>query len=240
MGEAALGAGAVVLAILALIGFLPMTLTCIAVIALGVALLLHGGAVAARFNELSNRMPARTEGMAEFGGGLGVEFLGGLAGIALGVLSLVGIMPATLLPISVIALGGSVFLGAGVVAGLNRARIYTSGETVASQYAAGEAANAAAGMESLVGISGVVLGILALIGIAPATLTIIGVLCLGSGVLMSGSVVGAKMASASGNWAGPLETEKSAGVMNSPAADFAPSYLYRVYRGTFLSAISAN
>lgn len=193
--EALLGAATVVLAILALIGILQVTLTSIAVIALGAAMLFHSGAVAAKFGELSRRMPGRTEGIAEFGGGVGVEFISGVAGIALGILSLIGVIPYTLLPISVIALGSAAFLGAGVDAGLDRARIYTSGEEYASQRAAEEATNAAAGTESLMGVGAMILGILALVGVAPATLTIIGVLSLGAGILMSGSMVGAKMAS---------------------------------------------
>jgi hypothetical protein len=193
--EALLGAAAVVLTILALIGILQVTLTSIAVIVLGAAMLFHSGAVTAKFSELARRMPNRTEGVAEFGSGVGVEYIAGIAGIALGILSLIGFAPQTLLPISVIAIGGAAFLGAGVDAGLNRARIYTSGEEFASQRAAEEATNAAAGTESLMGIGAVVLGILALVGVAPATLTIIGALSLGAGILMSGSTVGAKMVS---------------------------------------------
>src|SRR5262245_11509555 len=88
--EALGGVAALVLAILALVGFQPLYLTTIATIAVGVALLAHGG-MAVRETESTNR--------------IGSEILGGAAGVALGILALVGVLPQLLLLAATIVLG---------------------------------------------------------------------------------------------------------------------------------------
>lgn len=195
--EAVCGAAAVALAIIALVGVLPGLLASIAVIVLGVALLSQGGAIAANYNELmrpTEQDPSAD--MAEFGGGISTEFIGGVAGIVLGVLSLIGIIPQILLPVSVITLGAVTVMGAGVLAGLNRARIDVTYYSNTMQRAARQAVDTAAGMEVMVGIGAIVVGILALIGIMPTVLTLVGILTLGAGLLIAGSAVGARMVTA--------------------------------------------
>jgi len=195
--EAVCGAAAVALAIIALVGVLPGLLASIAVIVLGVALLSQGGAIAAKYNDLmrtSEQDP--TVDMAEFGGGLSTEFIGGVAGVVLGVLALIGVIPQILLPVAVITLGAVTVMGAGVLAGLNRARIDITRYSTTMQVAARQAVDTAAGMEVMVGIGGIVLGILALIGVMPVTLTLVGILTLGAGLLVAGSAVGARMVAA--------------------------------------------
>jgi hypothetical protein len=106
------GAGAVVLAIIALAGYLPFTLTTIACIAVGGAVVAHGSTVAARWNATFGSGAERTVAA----GGLGSEVLGGLGGITLGILALVGVLPMLLLPIAAIVLGGAVLFGAPTMA----------------------------------------------------------------------------------------------------------------------------
>ncbi len=81
------GAGAIVLAILGLIGILPATLASIAVIAIGLALLVGGGAVAAQYSRLLTKAEPGS-GAQLIGGGMTMEALCGLTGVVLGILAL--------------------------------------------------------------------------------------------------------------------------------------------------------
>jgi len=84
--EAIGGIGAVVLAILGLVGVMPEDMAAIATLAVGVALLFQGIAVATRFSNLFSQTGKSLADAAELGGGMGAEFLGGAAGGILGVL----------------------------------------------------------------------------------------------------------------------------------------------------------
>ncbi|HPZ96868.1 MAG TPA: hypothetical protein PLT93_01915 [Phycisphaerae bacterium] len=185
--EAVVGAAAVVLAILGLANMWPGYMASIATIAVGAALLFEGGAIASRYSDL-----ARRTGASEIGGGVSAEILGGAAGIALGVLALLGIMPSALTPIAIIVFGGALLIGSAATARLNalstvkmsdRARDVTRG-----------AIEMASGTEVLIGIAAIVLGILALLGMAPRTLVLIGLLALGATVLFSGAAISSRMA----------------------------------------------
>src|SRR5690606_29009125 len=114
VAEAIVGAAAVVLAVLGLANIWPGYMASIATIAVGAALLFQGGAVAARYSDLAKRT-----GASEIGGGVSAEILGGAAGIALGVLALLNIMPATLTPVAIIVFGGALIIGSAATARLN-------------------------------------------------------------------------------------------------------------------------
>src|SRR5215470_2294115 len=77
LAEALGGIGAVVLAILALVGVMPERMAAIATLAVGVALLLEGIAIGTRFSSLFLRTGRSLADAAEIGGGMGAEFLGG-------------------------------------------------------------------------------------------------------------------------------------------------------------------
>jgi len=201
--EAITGLGAVVLAILGLAEVLPVMLASIAVIALGVALFIKGGASMARYADLVAHYGSGAPELTEFGGGTSVEFLGGLGGIALGLLCLLRIEEAILLPVSVIMFGMVLLIGAGVLSRISHERLITTTEEPVSvrreapvtvRHEAEEAMNAAAGMEIFVGVSTIVLGILALVGYAPLTLVLVGLLVTGASVFFSATSVGARMA----------------------------------------------
>jgi hypothetical protein len=106
MGEAVAGIAAVVLAIVGLAGLYPVYLTAIASIVLGVALLLQGGAVAARFSQLLAEAAGTRLTNRELGGGMSAEFLAGAAGVVLGILALLRVFPEVLLPVAAIVFGG--------------------------------------------------------------------------------------------------------------------------------------
>jgi hypothetical protein len=192
--EAICGAAAVVLAIIGLVGTMPGYMASIATIAFGVALLAQGGAVAARYSRLLRETtPAEWEARAEISGGMGAEFLAGGAGVVLGVLGLLGIGTATLIPIAIIVFGGALLLGSGATVDLSSIAEPTPQERFA--HVARQAMVAASGAQVLLGIAAIVLGIIALAGIDPVVVTLVALLVLGASVLFSGSAISSRMAS---------------------------------------------
>jgi hypothetical protein len=193
--EAVCGAATVILAIIALAGAAPRYFAPVAAIVFGVALIAHGGAVAARMRELfyEEAAPSERTARVELGGGMGAELIGGVAGVVLGILALIGIAPSALIGVAVLVFGGALLLGSGETAELG-----AFGESAVHQrlaHAAYEASKAAAGVQALAGAGAIVLGILALVGLAPMELALVALLVLGSAVVLSGSAVSSRMAS---------------------------------------------
>lgn len=195
MAETIGGAGAVVLAILALAGLLPAYLAAIATIAVGAALLFEGAAVAGRYRDLLKRVSENEIQSTELGGGVSAESLGGLAGIALGILALLGVAPMALMSVAMIVLGGALLLSAGATSRLNHLRMGKNASPMA-QLVAREAVSTAAGTQVLAGAGAIVLGILAVQGIASLVLVDVAALALGASVLLSGTALGGKMIAA--------------------------------------------
>jgi hypothetical protein len=191
--EAICGAGTVVLAILGLAGTLPGYMASIAAITFGVALLAQGGAIAARYSRmLRETSPHAWDARAEIGGGMGAEFLAGGAGVVLGVLGLLGIGTGTLIPIALIVFGGALLLGSGTTVDLGT--LTPSGPEGRFAHVARQATVAASGAQVLVGLAAIVLGILALVGVEPLPVTLVGLLVLGASVLFSGTALSSRMA----------------------------------------------
>jgi hypothetical protein len=105
MIEAVGGVGALALAILGLAGILPLEFAAIAVICVGAALVFEGGAIGTRFSRLLSATGSGRLGAAELGGGMTAEFLGGAAGLVLGLLALLGVATGILIPVAAIVLG---------------------------------------------------------------------------------------------------------------------------------------
>ncbi|WP_437943480.1 hypothetical protein WMF27_41430 [Sorangium sp. So ce281] len=117
--ELVCGAAGVVLGILALLGLAPMTLTSIAVIVFGGALLLGGGATA-DLGALDTHgahqhlaYVARQASMAA----AGLQSLVGAAAVVLGILALVGIYPMVLTFVALLELGAAVVVSGTAVSG---------------------------------------------------------------------------------------------------------------------------
>lgn len=193
--DAAGGIVTIVLAIIALSGVHPTMLLSIATIVFGAALLIQGGTMLSEYTRMI--FPTDTMSPAEeFGGGGGVAavFLVAAAGIVLGVLALIGIVPETLVAIAIIAFGGALVLSSNAVWQLYRMkwishratgrRLVSGGEILAWEMASGSAA-----VQCLAGLAVIVLGILAVIGKEATTLSLIGLLVLGATVLLTGSTL---------------------------------------------------
>jgi len=187
------GAGAVVLAILGLIGVLPAPLAAIAAIAIGLSLIIGGGSVASQYSRLLVKTEPRQVAQL-VAGGMSMEALCGLAGVVLGILALLHVSELTLLPASLVVFGAALLMASIATARVNDIRIrFATPEQ--SHELAQDAVYAASGSEVLVGAAAVVLGILALSGFDPLTMTLIGLLSVGASVLLSGISLAGRMVS---------------------------------------------
>jgi len=158
----------IALAIVGLAGVFSTAMAAIATIVIGVAILTESGAI-------SSAQLGEVAGVERADRGPSAEVLGRMAGTVLGILPRVGVVPLTLLSVGLIVFGAAFLL---------------SGNPV---FQAGYGA-AGSGGRALAGLGGLVLGILAVIGEAPLTLVLAGLLSLGATALFSGSVFGLRAA----------------------------------------------
>lgn len=190
MVETIAGGVALVLAIIAMAGTESMALSAVACIVLGSALLLQGWAMGARYTHLIHETQTGWwSTAAELGSGVTVGFLAGVAGIVLGLLTLLGMADTVLLPVAAIVFGGALLLTCGATSKLNYLRM-TQGETEHQQrvLARGGVA-AAASFQVVLGLGAVVLGILALLHIQWMLLMLISLLAISASVIFSGAAV---------------------------------------------------
>jgi hypothetical protein len=185
--ELLLACGVVVLSILGLAGVFRNDLAAIAVIGLGVVLGCQGANVVLRYTELLYEAGATANARsAEVSRGITAEFLAGVAGIVLGILALLQVVPMTLMSAAVITYGGTLLL--------------TSSESVwvtplgkeneLVQQLMRSMGTAVAGAQVLVGLAAVVLGILGLVSIVPITMILVALLAIGASMLLRSSFVG--------------------------------------------------
>lgn len=187
--ESVCAIGAVVLPILGLIGLLPLSFSAIASICLGVAMAVSGGALASQLSRLLATSSPNEEGAVR--AGMSLEVLAGLGGVALGILALVGVTPMTLLGVSAIALGVGLLSASASQNRFNHVLTHLRSDPGSRHVY--EAVNAASGADVLFGLSGVVLGILALIGLDQQVLILIAMLAMGVGTLFTGGALGTRL-----------------------------------------------
>jgi hypothetical protein len=188
IGEGVAGVAALALAIIGLLGFYPGMMLSIAVIAIGAAFVFEATAIAERIAGLLSATRARAGGgFLAMSGGSSAEFLAGLGGIALGILSLLGVMPAVLIPSAAILFGAALLIGSTSAARLNNLGIISSEQEGSAMHdVALEAASAGAGAQMLAGLSAITLGILALVGYPWVALSLVAMLTLGATNLLGG------------------------------------------------------
>ncbi len=189
MLEAIGGMAAIALTILSLAGLMPVLLTSIAVIAIGAALFMEGTTIAAEYRELLASASNNQLSAEELGSGISIEFIAGIGAMALGILSLIGVATFTLLPISAIVLGAGVLLSSGTKSRLNSTKIRLADVNNTANVIARDIASTSITGEVFIGFGAMTLGILALIGLSPMILTIIGVLAVGCSDALSGSAL---------------------------------------------------
>ena len=187
------GIATMVLAIVALAGVASATISAIATIVFGAALLIQGGAMLSEYSHIIFPTGAANPSADQFGGSsLSAVFLVGAAGVVLGVLALLSIAPATLTAIGVIAFGSALVLSSNSVRQLYVLKAWAAraaGPQVGREFIAGEMTASSAGVQTLSGLTAIVLGILAVAGHDPAVLTLVALLVLGATVVLTGSTL---------------------------------------------------
>ncbi|HTV94871.1 MAG TPA: hypothetical protein VME42_02690 [Steroidobacteraceae bacterium] len=184
------GIAAAVIAVVGLTGFDPLLMTGIATIVFGAALLIEGGALLSEYAYLGSAAGVVASETAAAEGGILPMFLFGVGGIVLGVLAVLGIAPEPLTAIAVIAFGSALLIGSGSVQRLYVLQSITrmSGARPTSDLAAAGMAAGSSVVQLLSGLAAIVLGILAIVGNAPA-LTLTALLILGITELLQGSTL---------------------------------------------------
>jgi hypothetical protein len=171
--EGAAGIATIVLAIIALAGIATTSLAAIATIVIGVGLMVQG------FNTAADNMRVPIAGgFGEFGAEVMVDCLGGGAGIVLGVLALLGVNAAALMPAALIVFGGALLLSGALAM---RPRIGSAGSS------------ATGGVELLLGVAAIVLGILSLVLTMSGVLLLVGFITLGAALLIVSATFGATL-----------------------------------------------
>jgi hypothetical protein len=187
------GIATIVLAIIALAGVRSLDLLSIATIVFGAALLIQGGAMLSEF-ALIEATP-ESNGVSA-GGGLGVLFGVGVAGIILGVLALLGVHSTILDSVAAIAFGGALLISASAVWQLLTSRsVATRFQTGSSmlRVVASEVATGSSSVQAMAGLAVIVLGVLAVSGVMTDYLALIALLVAGAAIVMTGSTLSGTM-----------------------------------------------
>ena len=186
--ELLLAIGAVVLSILGIVGVFPTYLAAITVIGLGTILFFEGGNVILHYSELLDEAGGTNLVSASaVSRGITAEFLAGMAGIVLGILALLRIVPMTLLSVAVITYGGTLMLTSGESVWLDS---FVAKDNAIMRQLMHCMSLAAAGAQVLAGLAALVLGILALVGIASMTMVLVALLATGASILLRSSALG--------------------------------------------------
>ncbi len=190
--EGLIGIVTIILSIIGLSGYSPAAMLSIAVIIIGIAFLLEGGAISMRFPRVlaARRRDAYDE---ELRMGVNAGFLGGLIGIILGILSLIGLSTLILVSVAAIIYGATLVLSSGTML---RFKIlsYERDPERARKNMAFEAVSSMLFAEFMFGLGTVILGIISLAGtLYPWSLVFTAFLVLGFGGLLTAAVVTSKM-----------------------------------------------
>src|SRR5574340_444085 len=175
--EALAGVAAVVLAIIGLAGIAPRYMPAIAAIVVGAALLAQASFVAAEAREIESREHLGSTQKLEFEGGISSEALAGGVAVVLGVLALLGIGSEVLVSIAAIVIGAALILECGAMSRINALDV-GNGEHLTARRITRRAVAGSERAQMLVGLGAIVLGILALVGVATAVLNLIALLAI--------------------------------------------------------------
>jgi len=195
LAEGLVAGGAVILTIIGLIGGYPQLLLSIAVIALGAALLFEGAAISLRLYNLMSDVTQNRANVAEIGIGTTAETVAGIFATVLGILAVLQVNPAVLIPAAIIVIGGCLILGAGANARLNALRITRTEQQPAVGEVTRQIVLAATGVQVLVGIGAITLGVMAIIGIEPMVLSLVAIMAMSLSILFSGGALSSRMLS---------------------------------------------
>jgi hypothetical protein len=135
---------AIVLALVGLGGIHSIIMLSVAVIIMGAAFLFEGIALSMRFSKLLVETSKDRLDKAEFGVGLTSEYLGGITGVVLGILSLLGVASIILPAAAAIVFGLTFMLSSGVTYRLDSLEIEGTAESTRFKKVAHEAVKVSA------------------------------------------------------------------------------------------------
>jgi len=188
LSELVAGLAVIVLTILGLAGVSPAFLVEIATIVFGAGLLLYGSAMVGQIGRVVAHHSGH-DAAAGLASGWSIALLSGVAGIVLGILALLGVSSIPLVAIAVIGFGAGLLISSNT--GM-RIRLLDGAseqaDPVIKQLLHDSAADTA-GLQTMIGLAAIVLGILALSGFAPLTLVLIALLGLGCFATLSSAVI---------------------------------------------------
>lgn len=150
-------------ALLGLVGVSPWTMAALAAIGVGIALLFEGTRIAALLQASQTSDDAEDDEQPR--PATGMEVIGGLGAIALGVLGLTGLAPARSLPFAALVVGSALVLGS------------VGGERTAPTAAIPR-------VELACGIAAVALGVAALLGLFPPRLVLLALMIVSASLLV--------------------------------------------------------
>lgn len=192
--EGAAGIAVIVLAIIGLSGTQPGLLASIAVIVIGVGLMVQGFNTATEYSRIAApSMPGAGVVAAsgtDVGGDVMTAFAAGLAGIVLGILGLLSIHTEYLIPAAVIVFGAELMLAGSLSIGRGPMTVVAqSGQTGAMATRHYGSSIGASGLEIMVGVAAVILGILAIVfvahlGTVAAVLALVALIAIGAAMLV--------------------------------------------------------
>jgi hypothetical protein len=189
------GLAVVVLTILGLAGISPAFLVEIARIVFGVGLLLYGSATLSQVSRVFVNDGA-ADGAAGVAGGWPIILLAGAAGIVLGILALLGVSSIQLVAIAGIAFGAALLISSNANMRLRILLGAPANTNSPIERLVRDTAADTAGLQTMTGLSAIVLGILALPGFVPTTLVLIALLGLGCFATLSSAFIAGAFARA--------------------------------------------
>lgn len=191
--EGIVGLSAAVLAILGLAGGYTDMLLSVATVVLGIAMIIEGRVVIGRFSSVMREI-GEIQGFRTTYGGMSIEVLAGIAGVTLGMLSLMGVNPTMLCSSAVIVSGAAVLFSASTIAMINSIIASGGSKNPILQSVAASMSATSSDVRVLVGIGALTLGILAVLKINPQTLALTGVLSLGGSLFLETFAFGERLA----------------------------------------------
>ena len=186
--EGAAGIAVIVLAVIALAGTSSSALASIVTILVGVSLMVQAFTSAV---ENSKVTAADAAPIPDLGGEVMVDGLSGFTGIVLGILALVGMNAPYLVPSALIVFGGALLLSGAI--GLRPRASQSAAPGGQTQVVSYQSSAAASGVEILIGIAAIVLGILSLTFVGSWVLALVGFIAVGAALLMVSATFGGTM-----------------------------------------------
>jgi hypothetical protein len=183
------GLTALVLAIIGLSGGAPAYLLPVAGITVGLALVMLGGIGIAWARMFRLTEHAARWDRTVFFGGVTAVFITGLVGTILGLLGLTFTVGAWFIPLAVIVLGFGLLFHSGTMRHVSRFIHQGMEGRRPSGLLAINALSLAPARDFLVGLVSAILGILAMLGIAPVALGFVAMLVLGGAITLTASTI---------------------------------------------------